>query len=177
MFKSLLNPKKSVKAAPIAGLCILAVGGLVGAQSMAEAIDKNQGIEKAHQRYENCILIEGAIIPGQYYSQTLLVDGGKKQQESLIADGQPICDIKSSTAQISGGVAGYIRHGKPDEVKKILETRFGVANDDGKIHLEIPAELKGGIAKAWKADPSKRGPITFHKKPNFWQGLFSAPKK
>jgi hypothetical protein len=176
MIKALLDPRSAVKAAPLAGLSILLIGGLVGAQGMAEKLDKDSQTSKAHDRYENCLVVEGRVIAGLYYSQKTTVEGGKKERETLLPDGQRICDKGGGTAQISGSVAAFYRADDPNAAKEALKKRFEVTDENGQTKLVIPPEMTANLATAWKADISKRGPVTIRKKPNFWEGLFTAPK-
>lgn len=148
MPKIFKDPRTACWAIPGAVLGLIAVGGFFSVPQFAQAKNKAEHTEKALTRLADCYLLEsGKLKPGYSYAIASNEPGG----ESILADGELVCDRNGMTALITSKSAAYLRRADQKAFNAELEKLYPIDPESGKRQIRLAFE-----SKHYKPDPSKR---------------------
>lgn len=167
----LSNPATAGLASLALSAPIIGIGYAIDFPAIESSKAAQAASAKALQRIETCyVLAEGTLQPGQFYV-TRDMDAKGRVSETLMPNGERICDRRGPTASIKEKAAAFMRQTSPEEMAKGLSDRFGV---DADGQPQIPSEALVYPSKHYKANPAARPPAKVEENPpsnGIW-GLF-----
>lgn len=172
----LLNPATAGIATIFLGAPVLAIGYAID-YPMIEGRKAGEVIQaKAQERVADChVLAEGSLQPGHFYV-TRDMDAKGRTSETLLPNGEKICDRRGPTASVKDKSAVFFRNLPADQMTQFLAARFGV---DADGQLQIPSEALVYPSKHFKPNPAARPPAKAEESApsrGFW-GLFQSKKE
>jgi hypothetical protein len=172
----LLNPATAGIATIFLAAPVLAIGYAIDYPLIESRKAGQVAQAKAMDRVNDCrVLAEGTLQPGYFYVSRDM-DAKGRVSETLLPNGERICDRRGPTASVKDKSAGFFRSLSPDQMGQALATRFGI---DGDGQPQIPPEALVYPSKYFKPNPAARPPAKVDvatPSQGFW-GLFQSKKE
>jgi len=172
----LLNPATAGAATIFLAAPVLAIGYAID-YPLIEGRKAGQAAQaKAQERVFDCrVLAEGSLQPGYFYVSRDM-DAKGRVTETLLPNGEKICDRRGATASVKDKSAGFFRNLSTEQMAQSLAARFGADADGQPL---IPTEALVYPSKHFKPNPAARPPAKVEENTpsqGFW-GLFQSKKE